>query len=188
MRSPALAERSRQGVPGDAARQWTPRYGGLPSGPAPASTTTSTKRVVIRAQLSGIDRTLSTVDENQLRVAGCGPTSVIRTPSIAGMESSTAFRAHRPPARRDRQHKASASCHNGYLEIVFTQAPVTGRRIPINIENESQEGGAMTVCGSDSDPRDLASDILDGKILAAGQDFVVISGSRPAPSLTQAQP
>ena len=37
----------------------------------------------------------------------------------------------------------------------------------------------MTVRGSDPDPRDLASDVLDGKILAAGQDFVVISRESP---------
>jgi ATP-dependent Lon protease len=37
----------------------------------------------------------------------------------------------------------------------------------------------MTARGSDPDPRDLASDVLDGEILAAGQDFVIISREPP---------
>ncbi len=124
--------------------EWTPRYGRTAFRPsADVYYDKRTKRVVVRLELSGIDPNAINleVDENQLRVSGVRTDE--RHPDAVYQQMEIVYgrfeRTVLLPAGID-STKASASYHNGYLEIVFPLRPRSaGRRIPINMENESQE-------------------------------------------------
>jgi HSP20 family protein len=122
----------------------TPRYGRTAFRPsADVYYDKRAKRVVVRLELSGIDPNAINleVDENQLHVSGARTDE--RHPDAVYQQMEIIYgrfeRTVLLPAGID-SAKASASYHNGYLEIVFPVRPRSaGRRIPINTEDESQE-------------------------------------------------